>query len=163
MLFRREIDGGIGDAAAPRDPRRVFRLFLGLAAPAEPDAAALAQRLAHRNGKPARPRIRRARKNESVGSDYQPRQKASSQLLLSRIADTTRPTIEYVCGKLPHNSPVTGSISSDKRPSALRCDSTCSKISRASASRPTAQSASTYQNVQMRKAVVGLPKPSSVE
>ncbi len=94
MLERGEIDGAVGDVTAGRDPRRIGRHLRDLAAPAKPDAASLAQRFAHRDRKAAGPGLRVARQTQAIGDDDQPRQNASSQLLLSRIAETIRPTME---------------------------------------------------------------------
>ncbi len=66
VLGRREIDGRIGNLAARRETRRIGRLFDDFAAPAEPDAAALAQGLAHGNAKAARPRVCRTRKDQPI-------------------------------------------------------------------------------------------------
>jgi hypothetical protein len=78
-----------------------------------------------------------------------------------RTAALIVPTMEYVCGKLPHISPVTGWVSSDSRPRWLRLLSITSKISRACALRPMRASASMRQKVQMLNAVSGLPKSSA--
>src|SRR5262249_59894310 len=129
-------------------------------APAEPEAAAASQRLAQGDREAARSARALARQRDTIGDDYQPRQNAASQLLLSRMADTISPTREWVCGKLPHSSPVAESMSSDSRPARLHRARIFSNSARASSRRPTATRASMYQNVHTVKAVSGIPKSS---
>src|SRR5262245_61956777 len=120
VIERRQVERRIGDLAGRGDTRRQVRPVHDLAAPAEPDAALPLQGLTQGHGKAARARQALAGRADAVRDDYEPRQNASSQLLLRRIAETINPTIEYVCGKLPHSSPLIGSTSSESRPNELR-------------------------------------------
>ena len=73
------------------------------------------------------------------------------------------PTSCRSAGKLPHSSPVTGSMSSDKqaeRRCAVRAGA--GTVRAPPRVRPTAASAFTYQNAQIVKAVTGVPKSSGM-
>src|SRR5262249_49851307 len=77
--------------------------------PAEPYARDLLQDRLQGDFKPAGAlSARTAWDRNPVGDDNYPRQYRSSQLRESRIAVRTSPAIEQVCGKLPHNCPVSG-------------------------------------------------------
>src|SRR5262245_32165342 len=159
MRLGREIDGGVGDAA--RLDQGGLQRWLGRQSPtpAEPHRAGDEQ-ITQRHGKAARGRDARFGNRNSVRDDHDACHSPSSQLRDKRMADRISPTCEYVCGKLPHSSPVFGSISSDSSPTWLRRASKLLKSSSASWRRPTLASASMYQKVQSRKALDGLPKSS---
>src|SRR5690606_10045736 len=130
----------------------------GFPAPSEPGPPALAQRRLQAYRQPAGTGL--ARHGDAVGDDDQAAHEKSCQGRDSRIAAITSPTCEYVCGKLPHSSPLSKAMSSDSRPRWLRRSSMRSNSARASSMRPIAASASMYQNVQMVKLVSGTPKSS---
>ena len=64
---------------------------------------------------------------------------------------------EYVWGKFPHNSPLLGSISSDRSPRWFRESSMRANMSLASSIRPKPTRTSMYQKVQMVNAFCGSP------
>src|SRR4030095_3129730 len=130
------------------------------AVPAEPHRA-WDEQVAQRHGETARGRHTGFGNRDPVRDDHDACHSPSSQLRDRRMADRISPTCEYVCGKLPHSSPVFGSISSDSSPTWLRRASRLLKSSSASERRPTLASASMYQKVQSRKALDGLPKSSA--
>src|SRR5262249_32641278 len=92
-----------------------WRVFCNAPAPAEPEAALPLERRPDRHLEAAGSgaAIRNA---NSVRHYDEPRQYRSPQLRDSLIAVKVSPDIEYVCGKFPHNFPVSGCTSSDKRP-----------------------------------------------
>src|SRR5277367_2758174 len=94
VVRRRQIERGISDLASGDDLRMFARLVGHLAAPPEPYPAGALQGLPQRDRETSRPGEALARQGDPVGDDYEPRQNASSQLLLRRIAETMRPTIE---------------------------------------------------------------------
>src|SRR4030095_8854724 len=105
MIGVAEVHGGVDDLAGRDDLRRARRLVAEFTAPTEPQAAAAPQRIAHGDGQTAGRAAALARQRDAIGDDYQPRQNAASQLLLSRMADAIRPTREWGCGKSPPHAP----------------------------------------------------------
>ena len=95
LIVRRvQIDRGEGDIALLED-RRLFRPgFADLARPAEPDAAVGFQGFAQRRFQSAGPPRTGGGDADTIRDGDQSAQNASSQCLLSRMADTMMPTIE---------------------------------------------------------------------
>ncbi len=114
----RQVDEHIIDLVDLDRLRFAGRLLLRhLAAPAEPHAAAIFERRLDRDRHPAGERRTRGVGNrDAIGNDDQSRAHASSQLDDSLVAVLMIPAIEYVCGKFPHSSLVSGWMSSDSNP-----------------------------------------------
>src|SRR4249920_3982512 len=110
-----EVDGGVGNIVVRDRFDRPRPVFSNAPAPAEPEAAMPLKRRSDRHLEPTGPRAA-IRNRNSVRHYDEPRQYRSPQLRDSLIAVKINPDIEYVCGKFPHNFPVTGCTSSDRRP-----------------------------------------------
>ncbi len=89
-----EIEGDPAGPAAAHRPGRPRLTVHDLAAPADPDPAAPAQRIPKSDDKSPRAASLAARDADPVGYDHEPRQKASSQLFDRRMAPVISPTIE---------------------------------------------------------------------
>src|SRR5208282_984558 len=89
-----EIDDGVVDPAAFEAARRRRFLIADVAAPAEPDAGAIAQRGLDRDRQPAREVLARVGHGDSIRDDDQARSHASSQLDDRRVAVLIMPAIE---------------------------------------------------------------------
>ena len=90
-----EVDDRVFDPAAPDAARRRRFLIADVAAPAEPDADAFAQRGLDGDRQPAGKLLARVGKGHSIRDDDQARSHASSQLDDRRVAVLIMPAIEY--------------------------------------------------------------------
>ena len=89
-----EVDDGVFDPAASEAARRRRLAVADVAAPAEPDADAIAQRGLDGDRQPACERLARVGHGDSVRDDDQARSHASSQLDDRRVAVLIMPAIE---------------------------------------------------------------------
>src|SRR5690606_6211206 len=110
-----KINGGIGNAVHLGSSYIIARGLRNVAAPAEPKPAIL-EGVGQADCEPAGARTAFGRAWYAVGNNYDARHKPSSQVRLRRMADSTIPTIEKVCGKLPQRTPSWASTSSDSKP-----------------------------------------------
>jgi hypothetical protein len=94
MLLRSEVERGVGHPPIVDDLRLGRRPGGDLPAPAEPHAADCVERLLQSHGQAAGLERAVTGQRNSVGDDHELRQNASSQLLESRVAELTRPTME---------------------------------------------------------------------
>ena len=116
IVFR-QVDENIVDLVHLDRLRLADRLLGDLAAPAEPHPAAILERGLDRDRHPpGQWRARRVGYGDAVGNNNQSRADASSQLDDSLVAVLMIPAMEYVCGKFPHSSLVSGWMSSDSNP-----------------------------------------------
>src|ERR1017187_376342 len=155
-----QTDGDVGDVVVLDRLGRLRIVFGNASAPAEPAAAPPPKHRSDRHFEPAGPRSAVGNAN-AIGDYDKPRQYRSPQLRDILIAVIINPDIEYVCGKFPHNLPVSGCTSSDRIPYRFRNRSASTNMSRASSRRPISHNASINQNRQIKNAVSGMPKSSA--
>src|SRR5215472_11370233 len=112
IVILAEINGCVSDVVVGNGLHSVRHIFGNASAPAKPEAAVPLERGSDRHFEAARPSAT-IRYANSVRHYDEPRQYRSPQLRDSLIAVKVSPDIEYVCGKFPHNFPVSGCTSSD--------------------------------------------------